>query len=1586
MRFDKKPPLKPDKKVPPKTQKKGSIGYNKKSALLEDAITQMNAGKYGRASSALKDLLALDPLNAEARRLFATLHLRLGSLMSARTAFESLTREAMERQDYWLAESLLREYLTAGPRFVPFLEMLGHVYEEKGDVMAAVAEYGKAVEVLLEDPDAEKPNWPSELFARIRSLAPGSPVAFRFAAMFDTVTGQVLQPAPQAAVADVTSEPPAVAAVSESPAESPRLMSWEQMDPAPVDPSAAQLTSASAADPSTQAEEAIVPPTSPVEAASVVAPAEAPPDPMAVVQVVVPDALPEPQVSAEPVPPAAAVEEQPTEQRHQTRSPSKDETPAPMAEMVLPMPFVEAEPQPAIELQTETSAHPIAQTPTAPAAMPWDQVEEGPVTITPTSPSLESSVTEEPAALPPAHSSASIPEPVATVEPVVPAIEVLSQSGSHPIVEIPKPPAPMPWDQVEEAAILIPPPAKQTTPAAEDHVAAPVEDVGASVSTEAASPRLEVLLQTSSQPIAQAPTSPRPMPWDHVQEEISSVPAAAAPTSDSSIVQTALSNETAVVSPMPDPSATVEPAAQQTRSEVTSSGLTWEEILAAVAAMQVPAEPASPLSQAPVERAPEQALVEPAASVVEDSSDGVGAAPLSVDVPSAAPSGDSVVAASSLSAPMPWEQIEADQITIPSPEPEPAVESMTVEVIELEQEATRLVPIASDQSKPAATEETHEQKSAAAPSLDANADSAAELQILSPDAPVTSQDEVTPVPVEAHQAIAEPVPDVLPGSDPPLTSTVEQLAAPAFRLAESVTVTPMAAEVSHSESAQPVTEFTLAESQPVSREASLPEAVLPVEQPVEAMAVQEVVEPAPLETIPEAAVAPASPESVVEPAVPQEEETVVHEAVSVEPDIPAAAEVAPVLVQEPTLESEFHSVCEAQANESLAELPQCECVPAEPSQESPAVAEIQEAAVAPLEESAPISVASVDVPEPVAPAVVAEVSDEPVVVSAEEGPVSASPIPSEPVADENLKILWEDGSSAPAPAPAASGGNMLTRWFKKSMETGAVEAGAVPDVAPPAADSLVSDVPVVLQEEASVAPVEEQEIEPVAPVAPEIPVLVQEVPQRPVVSRPAGRPLWARAGEAVAALVGAGVSTTRSLVVMGLALVGFVLFLIGGTVAGVALTWLVLEEQPSAAYRNMTSVPQQMLQDSAKNGYVLLLGFGAPSTQDPVQVGMDRRVEGADQTFAQVCLTGEGASSSGDQTSSAEAVGKWIKASDPALQMSQNAGGVKSFVSQNEVGLGRYRQWLSKPFEDEGYGQSISPNCGLILQTHRLYVAEGFAQDVETGFARLETDVTAWRTVLGQAKTMPMKLLASAAMNDDIAVMGGLLQRPDLDERQIGRLAKLARPLESAELSVRWPMQSQFVLATKTVDEAINRDRAETRPFYGAIAAALPLPKQRRFNAYAQYYEDAGKAAAEGRYADVPKQSTFVHAPPYGVGDLVLNPIESLVGVDPLPTWEAYAGRVLETDARLRLASLQAWLRRTPSEQDLLTRLAKAGQGLYDPFTGLPMLVNLKKGVLYSVGPDLNDNDAHERLDLVAKIPSVAWAGGKKAADQSAAK
>jgi hypothetical protein len=80
---------------------------------------------------------------------------------------------------------------------------------------------------------------------------------------------------------------------------------------------------------------------------------------------------------------------------------------------------------------------------------------------------------------------------------------------------------------------------------------------------------------------------------------------------------------------------------------------------------------------------------------------------------------------------------------------------------------------------------------------------------------------------------------------------------------------------------------------------------------------------------------------------------------------------------------------------------------------------------------------------------------------------------------------------------------------------------------------------------------------------------------------------------------------------------------------------------------------------------------------------------------------------------------------------------------------------------------------------------------------------------------------------------------------------------------------------------------------------------------------------------------------------------------------------VLELDAKLRLASLQAWIRRSPKEQDIPTRMAKAGQALYDPFTGFPMLVNARRGLIYSVGQDGKDHDGRPALDIAAVIPSM---------------
>ncbi|HSA63499.1 MAG TPA: hypothetical protein VLE25_02305, partial [Nitrospira sp.] len=358
-----------------------------------------------------------------------------------------------------------------------------------------------------------------------------------------------------------------------------------------------------------------------------------------------------------------------------------------------------------------------------------------------------------------------------------------------------------------------------------------------------------------------------------------------------------------------------------------------------------------------------------------------------------------------------------------------------------------------------------------------------------------------------------------------------------------------------------------------------------------------------------------------------------------------------------------------------------------------------------------------------------------------------------------------------------------------------------------------------------------------------------------------------------------------------------------------------------------------------------------------------------DQAAARVC-TGDEAKAPGDAGGAYHHVVKsWIRNGDPLAVMRGQGVTLKSLTARESTALARYQQWLTMPFDDWGFGQSFSPNCTHVLFTHRLFVLEGFGQDLSMGLDRLETDMQAWRGALGQSKTLAMKMLAVTAVQDDASVASGLLSRVELDAAALARLSKMVRPLDQVELSIRWPMQSQFVWATNAVRSEINEDKAQDRPWYASIAAALRLPIQRRANAYAEYYEAANKAVAGGRYTNLPKLSTYVRTPASGVIDYLANPVEHIVGIEPLPSWEPHVVRMIETDAQLRLAGLQAWLRRGSQDSDVLMRLAKAGQAYYDPFTGLPMLVNQRRGVIYSVGHDGKDQEGDDLHDVTVLIP-----------------
>jgi tetratricopeptide (TPR) repeat protein len=152
--------------------------------MLENAVKEMDGGQYAEAETWVNQILAREPGNRDARQVSAQLSLKRGDSAAARAAFESLAEVAVQERDYAQAESLLREYLAADPKCVKLLVRLGHVCERSGDTTSAAIQYGKAIEVLLEHPDAERATLPAELYAKIKALAPNSPLVARFADAF----------------------------------------------------------------------------------------------------------------------------------------------------------------------------------------------------------------------------------------------------------------------------------------------------------------------------------------------------------------------------------------------------------------------------------------------------------------------------------------------------------------------------------------------------------------------------------------------------------------------------------------------------------------------------------------------------------------------------------------------------------------------------------------------------------------------------------------------------------------------------------------------------------------------------------------------------------------------------------------------------------------------------------------------------------------------------------------------------------------------------------------------------------------------------------------------------------------------------------------------------------------------------------------------------------------------------------------------------------------------------------------------------------------------------------------------------------
>jgi len=1426
VRGDKRTPLKSDGKSTTRGHKRGVVGYSRKTALLEEAITQMNAGKYGRSSSALKELLALDPHNMEARRLFATLHLRLGSLIPARQAFDLLINEAFQRQDYWLAESLLREYLAAGPRCVPFLEKLGLIYQEKGDVLEAVAEYGKAIDILIEDPDPDNPHGASQLYKKVRDLAPASPVAFRLAAFFDAQTGELL--VRQSAEVEPTGPLPASSTDSEVfPEPVSGVMPWDVEAP-----------------PNTTVEVSAVPPTADLAVASLPSP-----NVDCTIEVEQPveghelpaDSLPQVQIGKE-------VENVPTHTSesllpHESASPvSVQETAAeaftvgtgsegPQSMVPLPEPMTEM----SVGLQESDTVRAedrsVMDHGSSEMAMYATDPQAGVPEVAEETPRLESD----------SHSD-FISE--SSSSPLEKEQSTISQAQAEDIGFSPQPPVEAeagagPLEQSFDTSMVGVPRGGSTDSTAEPWKApgfswASVFDrawnFGGQHSVSASAP--EAMHAKVEEPVTSISVSPdhqqtesesveipergipiqsgqeepsdlKPMPWDQIQESAIPIPPAQVDERANEIVLTGAS----------------EPETVQTTAE----------------------QPATPTSAAPT---------------IEQSE--------SVEIPERVMPVQSGEETASELKPMPWDQIQESAIPIPAPEVRESTDGIMSTVVEQ----------SVDQAESAATLE----------------------KSLIPSHPAelpAEQSDTESILVD--QSVTEPVspkPDldaagVFQASPPERASiSIEQEVQFSAPVASSIEEPPNLDE-SEGEATQ-LSGTTVLDSVDVvaSRDA---ESARPDPQSAQ---VDEPLTPIPLGLVDSES--GETPSGLVE----------------------SDADSSKLMVREAVSPARTSLVEEEHTRITL---------PSEPLMATVASAP-------PVEEQ--------------------QACDRPDELSEGE---QAGHIDTAVVENPVLSVVGRHTPSAHEPDPRQA------EWVRASE-----------------AIRFIEELHPSTVQEASVEVVESEPFsEPVSPPTETVDAMAwapvggttTETKRRVTETASKTRSKLYAIRFAITAFVSSCFSTTRSIVVTLVGLVVLSGVFAAMAIGTVGLIWMIMEESPSSAFQNLTTSPQRVLSDFKKNGYLLLVGFEASSQYDPIQAGYEQKSDDGDAASTMACLESSQDASVGRSTASANVARGWFRGADPVGQFKVNQDMVQGWVSQHASALARYTRWHTLPFEDWGYGQMAQLPCASILFAHHVHLAAGFVQGMDVGVDRLETDLEAWRIVVGQAKTLPVKVMALQAINDDIAVASGLLVRSDFDGKYLARLTKILRPFDQSELSIRWPMQNELVIAGKTFESQLKAEKTRDQTFTAMVASALPLPKQRRLNDYAEYYDASYKAAAEGRYSALPKWKDYVHFPASAMTDHLTNPIENIVGLKPLASWEYYSGLVVDTEAHLRLASLQAWLRRGPADGDLMTRLAKAGQGLYDPYTGLPMLVNMKKGVLYSVGHDGKDQDADSQSDIVVAIP-----------------
>lgn len=172
---------------------------------LDEAIRRMEEQQYAGAEAILNQILSREPGNPQVCQLLARLHLQRGDLQVALGEYRFLAGEALRAQDLPLAETLIKEFLSAEPDSVPLLELNGELCERQNNHAAAAQQYAKAVELLLVHPEPGMEGLHEELFEKVRLLSPDAEFVDRLAAKMNGTSVAAAESSTQGSAASVSS-------------------------------------------------------------------------------------------------------------------------------------------------------------------------------------------------------------------------------------------------------------------------------------------------------------------------------------------------------------------------------------------------------------------------------------------------------------------------------------------------------------------------------------------------------------------------------------------------------------------------------------------------------------------------------------------------------------------------------------------------------------------------------------------------------------------------------------------------------------------------------------------------------------------------------------------------------------------------------------------------------------------------------------------------------------------------------------------------------------------------------------------------------------------------------------------------------------------------------------------------------------------------------------------------------------------------------------------------------------------------------------------------------------------------------------